>query len=888
MNALIKEYQYQNTSSIFSDNVNLIEGSDKDDILSGTSQDDTLIGGSGNDKLYGGAGNDTYVFAKGHGKDLISDEGGEADTIQFLDVNFEEVKFRKKDNTLFIYGYNEEDSVEIRDFFNFNGKYAIENFVFKDKTITLEQLQKEGMELYGTSGNDNINISKGRGILHGGDGNDTLKASQYDIANDILDGGAGDDTLWGYKGDDILIGGGGNDNLYGGEGNDTYVFAKGHGKDLISDEAGEADTIQFLDVNFEEVKFRKKDNTLFIYGYNEGDSVEIKDFFIGWGNHSIENFVFKDRTVTLEQLQKEGMELYGTSGNDTINISKGRGILHGGDGNDTLKASQYDIANDILDGGAGDDTLWGYKGDDILIGGGGNDNLYGGEGNDTYVFAKGHGKDIISDEAGEADTIQFLDVNFEEVKFRKKDNTLFIYGYNEGDSVEIKDFFIGWGNHSIENFIFKDKTVTLEQLQKEGMELYGTSGNDTINISKGRGILHGGDGDDLLQGSTLDIANDILDGGDGNDTLYGYKGDDTLIGGAGNDWLYGGEGNDTYVFAKGHGKDLISDEAGEADTIQFLDVNFEEVKFRKKDNTLFIYGYNEGDSVEIRDFFYPHGGHAIENFVFKDKTITLEQFQKEGMVIHGTAGKDEIWLNTGRAILFGEDGDDILSGGKYNDVLVGGNGNDILQAYGGDNTLIGGTGNDDLRADDGKNIFVGGAGDDYLSGGGGDDIYIFSKGHGNDFIWDGNVLLQHNNSKEDTIIFTDVNMNEVIFRKKGNSLFLLGYNQGDSIEIRECLSKGAGNWAGVEKFVFKNQLITLSEIFASFERNGNKDGDYYFYTENNVNHNDITGHPQVTQQVQQLVNAMAGLNTNAIDDVQLCELLEQNRLLGNIATSFDK
>ncbi|NUF09375.1 calcium-binding protein [Snodgrassella sp. ESL0324] len=724
--------------------------------------------------------------------------------------------------------------------------------------------------------------------------NALIKEYQYQNTSSIfsdnvnlIEGSDKDDVLSGTSQDDTLIGGSGNDKLYGGAGNDTYVFAKGHGKDLISDEAGEADTIQFLDVNFEEVKFRKKDNTLFIYGYNEEDSVEIRDFFNSIGKYAIENFVFKDKTITLEQLQKEGMELYGTSGNDNINISKGRGILHGGDGNDTLRASQYDIANDILDGGAGDDTLWGYKGDDILIGGGGNDNLYGGEGNDTYVFAKGHGKDLISDEGGEADTIQFLDVNFEEVKFRKKDNTLFIYGYNEEDSVEIRDFFIGWGNHSIENFIFKDRTVTLEQLQKEGMELYGTSGNDNINISKGRGILHGGDGDDLLQGSTLDIANDILDGGDGNDTLYGYKGDDTLIGGAGNDWLYGGEGNDTYVFAKGHGKDIISDEAGEADTIQFLDVNFEEVKFRKKDNTLFIYGYNEGDSVEIRDFFYPHGGHAIENFVFKDKTITLEQFQKKGMVIHGTADKDEIWLDTGRAILFGEDGDDILSGGKYNDVLVGGNGNDILQAYGGDNTLIGGTGNDKLRADDGKNIFVGGAGDDYLSGGGGDDIYIFSKGHGNDFIWDGNVLLQHN-STEDTIIFTDVNMNEVIFRKKGNSLFLLGYNQGDSIEIRDCLSKGVGNWAGVEKFVFKNQLITLSEIFASFERNGNKDGDYYFYTENNVNHNDITGHPQVTQQVQQLVNAMAGLNTNAIDDVQMCELLEQNRLLGNIATSFDK
>ncbi|MBI0129138.1 hypothetical protein H3U73_02490 [Snodgrassella sp. W8124] len=97
----------------------------------------------------------------------------------------------------------------------------------------------------------------------------------------------------------------------------------------------------------------------------------------------------------------------------------------------------------------------------------------------------------------------------------------------------------------------------------------------------------------------------------------------------------------------------------------------------EKDNTLFIYGYNEEDSVEIRDFFNSSGKYAIENFVFKDKTITLEQFQKKGMVIHGTAGKDEISLNTGRAILFGEDGDDILSGGKFNDVLVGGNGNDV-------------------------------------------------------------------------------------------------------------------------------------------------------------------------------------------------------------------
>ncbi|WP_306807520.1 calcium-binding protein, partial [Snodgrassella alvi] len=131
-------------------NINLVEGSINNDNLTGTNQDDILIGKEGNDRLYGGEGNDTYVFAKGHGQDYVSDSGGKSDTIQFLDVNFDEVKFRKNGNTLIIYGYNEGDSIEVRDFFYAGDKYAIENFVFKDKTVTLEQLRTEGMVLYGT------------------------------------------------------------------------------------------------------------------------------------------------------------------------------------------------------------------------------------------------------------------------------------------------------------------------------------------------------------------------------------------------------------------------------------------------------------------------------------------------------------------------------------------------------------------------------------------------------------------------------------------------------------------------------------------------------------------------------------------------------------------
>ena len=552
-----------------------------------------------------------------------------------------------------------------------------------------------------------------------------------------------------------------------------------------------------------------------------------------------------------------------------------------------VSAGQNDNIN-LMEGSMNNDNLSGTNQDDILIGREGNDRLYGGEGNDTYVFAKGHGQDYVSDSGGKSDTIQFLDVNFDEVKFSKNDTDLIIYGYNEGDSIVIRNFFYWTGDYAIENFVFKDRTVTLEQLRTEGMELYGTAGNDSISISVGKAIMHGGDGNDDLSASAWSNANDVLDGGAGNDTLWGYGGDDILIGGTGDDRLYGGEGNDTYVFAKGHGKDYVSDSGGKSDTIQFLDVNFNEVKFRKNGNTLIIYGYNEGDSIEVRDFFYDGDRDAVENFVFKDKTVTLEQLRNDGMVLYGTDGNDNITLSSGKAIIYAGAGDDGLRGGDRDDILDGGEGDDHLYGEGGNDILIGGAGDDHIWSKDGDNIIIGGSGNDYLSGGGGNDIYIFSKGHGQDMVWDGNVSLHSENGKEDTIIFTDVNFYEVTYRKEGNTLFLMGYNEGDVVEIRDCLYEDGTNWAAIEKFVFKDRVVTLSQIKAAFENNDNQNGDYHIYLSNSINQNNQHGYPLVTSQVQQLVNAMASLNTNAIDGMQICELLNQNGLLNNFATCFEK
>jgi choice-of-anchor C domain-containing protein len=62
--------------------------------------------------------------------------------------------------------------------------------------------------------------------------------------NDILNGGAGNDQLFGNGGDDTLNGGAGNDSLFGGSGNDT--LRGGSGNDRLDGGAG-TDTVSYSD-----------------------------------------------------------------------------------------------------------------------------------------------------------------------------------------------------------------------------------------------------------------------------------------------------------------------------------------------------------------------------------------------------------------------------------------------------------------------------------------------------------------------------------------------------------------------------------------------------------------------------------------------------------------
>lgn len=301
------------------------------------------------------------------------------------------------------------------------------------------------------------------GTQTGTAGADLLQGSN---GADTLLGLGGDDTLQGFDGPDQLEGGDGHDLMLGGPGNDAMLGGTGDdsyqvdspGDAVIEQEDGGTDTVYVL-----------------LAGYALPANVEIA-------------------------------RLVGDADSAA-----------GGESSEQLVANAALASS--LEGGAGDDVLWGQgladtldggAGDDVLRGGGGQDRMLGGPGNDQAII----------EQDGDA-FIELADAGID---------TAWVTAQ-------------GW-------------TVPLH------VEIGRLAGGATLLLGSGGGqslvanpllasTLRGGDGADTLYGA--DLA----------DTLDGGAGDDILRGGAGADLLRGGLGNDSYVI-----DDLgdTVDDSGGADT----------------------------------------------------------------------------------------------------------------------------------------------------------------------------------------------------------------------------------------------------------------------------------------------------------------------------------
>jgi Ca2+-binding RTX toxin-like protein len=196
--------------------------------------------------------------------------------------------------------------------------------------------------LIGQGGDDDLGGGGGNDELDGGDGNDTLRG---DADNDTLSGGNGDDLLQGGTGDDEIDGGAGNDTIEGGADNDTITG--GGGSDSIVGGFGD-DSITSGGEGTPDRGFPATPVTPAVTP--DADPFNDRDTVIGGG------------------------------GNDTIFTGDDNDLVDGGDGNDFIDGGFDD---DTINGGDGDDTIIGSEGSDSLIGGGGNDLIYGGAGPGT-------------------------------------------------------------------------------------------------------------------------------------------------------------------------------------------------------------------------------------------------------------------------------------------------------------------------------------------------------------------------------------------------------------------------------------------------------------------------------------------------------------------------
>lgn len=306
-------------------------------------------------------------------------------------------------------------------------------------------------EIRGGAGNDIIYLSAGPDSrAWGDDGDDIIIAHESDTATGtILHGGKGKDILiagtrsisiFGDEDADVIIGSREADELHGGGGND--FIRGGDGDDFIDGGDGN-DTL-----------------------YGEGGS----NFILGGAGADIIYGGYGPRPAAslLSDVQKRLLRVSEESANYVAELV-GVGAASAGNG------------SNVIDGGDGDDQIYGGAGNDLLIGGNGSDKVYGFGGSDLLIGDK-------------VETVAGLDVTYA--------NRVALTGA------------VG--------------AIPLSGITVTG--LHG-SGNDFLVGGGGADVIFGGDGDDFLYGGNMFVPgvtqvieedhNDFLDGGRGNDVIFG-------------------------------------------------------------------------------------------------------------------------------------------------------------------------------------------------------------------------------------------------------------------------------------------------------------------------------------------------------------------------------
>jgi Ca2+-binding RTX toxin-like protein len=641
---------------------------DGNDTITGSALSEYWEGYNGHDVIYAGAGDDTLA-----GIDGDELHGGLGDDVYL--VNFDGQPVVELD------GEGIDTAVTYQN-------YTLPAFV--EDLVPAYPESLGGLTLVGNSLANVILGPAGGDVIDGGDGDDTLFGGAND-GRDTIDGGAGADSMAGSDGDDVY-----------------YVDNAG---DVVDDTGGDQDLVRSAVLNYTMPA--------------EIESVELLPGAISaTGNASNNSLVGND----------SGNALSGGAGNDTLDGGEGPDTLAGGTGDDTyLHVGADDVVAEAA--GAGIDTirtegsftlpanfedlfleppgviedhmptsvLRGNSepnrieaesgGPHLLDGGAGADTMLGGFGSDTYVVD--NIGDVVSDD-GEfrIDTVE-TSVQFSLVDHPGIEN-LTLTGAVNFDVIGNANANRITGNASANHLTGQD-----------GDTLIGGAGNDVLT-ALGPCTLDGGAGADTMFGSArgrdlyiVDNVADVVVEPDSDESrsdevdtwvslevgsqievvlvlgdadvdvvapralVKGNAGDNRLEGGT---WIYGSDGDDTLVGSAVFETNMWG---GMGDDVYVVNK--------------WTYGW-PAPVLEHVD----GGVDTLVTHVFQGATFVPPNFENvhafASTSIWGTDGPNELYAGPGANMLVGAAGDDLLHGMAGNDTLNGGDGNDTLYGDGGVDT----------------------------------------------------------------------------------------------------------------------------------------------------------------------------------------------------------
>ena len=330
--------------------------------MRGGADGDTLDGGPGADTLDGGAGTDTATYASAMEGVTVDLSGGNRGAGDAAGDNFDSIEQYRGSNHADIFIASDDPD-------NING--GPDGDTSKD-TVSYAR-SDEGVTV-------NLDTPAQAAADSGYANGDTLTNIENVIGSNHVD------TLTAISTGSVITGGKEDDILHGGSGNDTFVFASGDGEDQINSFAAAdkidlsaftsiaslddlKDDISTLGTNNIEIDLPGSDDiTLISPAAFDANA----DFF----GLTPDNFIFYTKVISGNMGDRFNNKIDGGRGDDAIYGEQGR---------------------DIINGGAGDDEIYGGEDKDTINGGEGDDWLDGGPGIDTFVFEPGSGNDYIMD-----------------------------------------------------------------------------------------------------------------------------------------------------------------------------------------------------------------------------------------------------------------------------------------------------------------------------------------------------------------------------------------------------------------------------------------------------------------------------------------------------------